>query len=444
MLFTTDKQTLDDLNIFGKHGGDTVFQIFNRTQTRGGAAVLEEMFRHPLSGEKAINRRSSIIRYFAQAGLAFPFGAELFDPIDTYLANTDERSRLDVTPASTVKKITSLVAMDGETAQIIKGIEALLTVFTTAAAFFSSLILPQEHAYEQEKQTVNELLSAPQWQPVWQSKGKLSREQLAGYDTLFRFRYRGQVLQLLQQLHRLDVYMAVAAVAVEHNYSFPVATAPAHHLLQLQNVYHPQVKGAVPNSLHITADGNVVFLTGANMAGKSTFMKSVSIALFLAHMGFPVPATAMEFTALDGIYTTINLPDNLGMGASHFYAEVLRVKKMAQELSQGKKLFIVFDELFRGTNVKDACEATIAVLEGFALQQHSVFIISTHIIEAGEVLKQTCPNISFCYLPTRMNGNKPVYTYRLETGITNDRHGMLIINNEGIPAMLEAGVKNTV
>jgi DNA mismatch repair ATPase MutS len=199
------------------------------------------------------------------------------------------------------------------------------------------------------------------------------------------------------------------------------------------------VPNAVGNALRITPDSNVIFLTGANMAGKSTFMKSLGIALFLAHMGFPVPASRMEFSVLDGIYTTINLPDNLGMGASHFYAEVLRVKKMAHELSQSKRLFIIFDELFRGTNVKDAYEATIAITSAFAQKRRSLFVISTHIIEAGDVLKKKWDNISFKYLPTRMNGKTPVYTYTLQTGITADRHGMIIINNERILEILEQG-----
>jgi DNA mismatch repair ATPase MutS len=196
----------------------------------------------------------------------------------------------------------------------------------------------------------------------------------------------------------------------------------------------------VPNDITITPDGNVIFLTGANMAGKSTFMKSLSIAIFLAHMGFPVAAKSMEFAVLDGIYTTINLPDNLGMGASHFYAEVLRVKKMANELAQGKNLLIVFDELFRGTNVKDAYEATIAITRAFAGKRNSLFVISTHIIEAGDILKAQCDNVRFIYLPTRMNGNNPVYTYKLENGITDDRHGMVIINNEGILDILQSGL----
>jgi DNA mismatch repair protein MutS len=223
---------------------------------------------------------------------------------------------------------------------------------------------------------------------------------------------------------------------------FPqVLPATEQHLLKLEDVYHPQVKNAVPNTIHVTTDSNLIFLTGANMAGKSTFMKSLSIAMFLAHLGFPVAAKKMEFAVLDGAYTTINLPDNLGMGASHFYAEVLRVKKMAQELGEKKNLFIVFDELFRGTNVKDAFEATIAITAAFAKKRNSIFVISTHIIEAGYVLKKRHANINFVYLPTRMTGNQPEYTYTLEQGITADRHGMVIINNEKILDILRNGNK---
>ncbi len=100
--------------------------------------------------------------------------------------------------------------------------------------------------------------------------------------------------------------------------------------------------------------------------------------MFLAHMGLPVPATRMQFSVLDGIYTTINLPDNLGMGASHFYAEVLRVKKMTAELQQGKDLFIVFDELFRGTNVKDAYEATLPLQKVLRKKEQFVCDLNTY------------------------------------------------------------------
>jgi DNA mismatch repair ATPase MutS len=98
---------------------------------------------------------------------------------------------------------------------------------------------------------------------------------------------------------------------------------------------------------------------------------------------------------------------------------------------------VIFDELFRGTNVKDAYEATVALTAAFARKRNCMFVISTHIIEAGDELKERCDNIQFTYLPTRMEGSKPVYTYQLEKGITADRHGMIIVNNEGIIDILK-------
>ena len=173
------------------------------------------------------------------------------------------------------------------------------------------------------------------------------------------------------------------------------------------------------------------------MAGKSTLMKAFGINIYLAHMGFPVSASKMEFSVKDGIYSSINVPDDLNQGYSHFYAEVLRVKKVAAAVSSGKDLVVIFDELFKGTNVKDAYEATLAVTAAFSAYRNCAYIISTHIIEAGEVLTHQCNNILPLYLPTIMNGNIPTYTYQLRAGISADRHGMMIIENEGIIDLLE-------
>lgn len=444
MLFTTDKQTLEDLNVFGKHGSDSLYTIFHRCSTRGGAAILEEMFRYPLSDAHAINRRSSVIRFFSGAAINFPFLSAGFDAAEAYMANTDERTKLTAHEQSLGKKLGNLIAADAEIKQLHQGLQALIALVKAAKDFMLHLsngFTEEVEAYRDEYNELNSLLASSVFTSVLESKDKPGLPEMATLDALLRFRYRDMVQRFLKYLYFMDVYIAVGKVARERGFVFPRALEKEAQRVILEGVYHPQVKGAVANSIHITPENNVLFLTGANMAGKSTFMKSVSIALFLAHMGFPVAAASMEFAVFDGIYTTINLPDNLGMGASHFYAEVLRVKKMANELAESKRLFIVFDELFRGTNVKDAYEATIAVVEGFARKANSMFIISTHIIEAGDVLKERCKNISFQFLPTRMNGNVPVYTYLLEQGITADRHGMIIINNEGILNILKQGKK---
>ncbi len=182
---------------------------------------------------------------------------------------------------------------------------------------------------------------------------------------------------------------------------------------------------------------NVIFLTGANMAGKSTLMKSIGIGMYLAHMGFPVAAKSFDFSVREGMYSSINVADNIGLGYSHFYAEVVRVKQAAEAAASGKRLLLMFDELFKGTNVKDAYDGTLAVTEAFAEYQDCLFIVSTHIIEVGEALKET-NNIQFRYMPTIMDGAKPRYTYKVEEGITEDRQGMMIIRNEGILELISS------
>ncbi len=447
MLFTTDKQTQEDLNIFGKQGTDSILSLFNRTSTLNGARILEEMFNYPLSDAEAINKRSGAIDYLKVVQAVFPFSSELFDRAEQYLANTDERSKLSAERPSLEKQLTSLVADDADYKQIVNGISALMEIVKVLDSLLKNNLFQAGSPFKSDPETINigTLLTAEPASLLLQedSRGRLPREKLATYDMLLRFRHGETVQRVLRYIYQLDVYITVAKVATERNFIFPKALPKGEHVITIEGFYHPQLKHAVPNTLQVTPDNNVVFLTGANMAGKSTFMKSLGIAMYLAHMGFPVAAKKLEFSVLDGIYTTINLPDNLGIGASHFYAEVLRIKKMARELNTGKNILVIFDELFRGTNVKDAYEATIAITSAFAGKRNSVFVISTHIIEAGEILKERCANISFKYLPTRMKGTIPEYTYTLETGITDDRHGMIIINNEGILELLKKG-KETV
>ena len=440
MHFTTDKQTLEDLNIFGKHGDGSVYNLFNHTRTRGGAVLLEQLFHEPLSRPESIRKRIGIIRFFAEAGLTFPCKPEWFDAIGQYLANTDERTRLSHEDAALGRRIAGMITQSSEQAIIHKGVAAVLEMVHACHGFLMTMAA-DDTPYAEERTAMQTLLTDPPFTSLLHLSPhkKLSFEQTADLDEQLRFRHRSTIRRLLEQIYYLDLYLTVARVAISRKLAFPTVLERETHSIAIKGLYHPGLANPISNSIHITPDNNVVFLTGANMAGKSTFMKSLGIALYLGHMGFPVAAAEMSFSVLDGLFTTINLADNLGMGASHFYAEVLRVKKVAEELNRGRNLLVIFDELFRGTNVKDAYEATIAITEAFAQKRTSIFVISTHIIEAGEVLRERCDNIGFLFLPTRMEGTRPVYTYQLERGITDDRHGMVIIRNEGILDILENG-----
>ncbi|HVK48858.1 MAG TPA: hypothetical protein VM488_13455 [Pseudobacter sp.] len=433
MILHTDEQTIDDLRLFGKRDSGGIYDIYNHTHTRGGEKILEEMFRNPLSERSAINQRAGIIGNFAKLKLAFPFNASLFDMAEKYLAFADAHAKAGGPQQALSEK------------DIQNGVSAVIELMQAIKQFIGKADIAAIQEWSNERNAIDTLLTDAAFEPVFkeQGKGKLPYSAVSAYDLLFRTRERNKVEKLLAHLYYLDVYLSVAKVAGERNFIFPKALEKGSNQLKLEGVYHPELKDPVPNNVEMNASHNVIFLTGANMAGKSTFLRALSTAVYIAHMGFPVAAKNMEFSVMDGIYTTINLPDNLGIGASHFYAEVLRVKKVAAALSSGKALFIIFDELFRGTNVKDAHEATVAITLAYAAKKTSMFIISSHIVEAGDQLKQA-PSIDFRFLPTRMNGHTPEYTYTLESGITEDRHGMIIIRNEGILDILKNGRKRAV
>ncbi len=261
--------------------------------------------------------------------------------------------------------------------------------------------------------------------------------QTAECHFLFLNKFRHELEELLRIIYLFDVYIAVAEVAASKGLvEAQISTDNDNGLLAVENLRHPALHNAVGNTLTLTQAENMLFLTGANMAGKSTWMKTLGVSFYLAHMGFPVAASHMKFAVMEGIFTSINVPDDISLGWSHFYAEVMRVKTVAKEVSEGKRLFILFDELFKGTNVKDAYDATLAVTQRLAKYNRCAFVISTHIIEVAEELMHT-KNIQFHYMPTVMKDAVPHYTYQLTPGVTTDRQGMIIIENEKILQMLE-------
>ena len=442
MSFETDKQTLDDLNILGKYKNNSIYSLFGGIATRGGERLLEEMFLHPLTDTGEINRRVATFRYFKEHAFVFPGEAKACDLVEQYLGSASGKYW-------TVNYFRLLRLKGAEIIAHDRRYEAWREQVTVTVAFFAAtrVFLGEVaagmagHPLEGRVKQGLELLESPGAVRVLSCPtGEVGIGEILLRDRDFCHTRLLAFRELLLLLHELDVCIVVGRIAREREFCFPVAREGDALSISVKGLHHPALPGAISNDMEITRTRNIFFLTGANMAGKSTLMKSFGIAVYLAHMGFPVAARSMEFSVQDGIYTSINVPDNINLGYSHFYAEVLRVKKVAEEVSKSKRLVVIFDELFKGTNVKDAYDATLAVTAALAKRRLCSFLVSTHIIEVGEELEKRCDNVTFAYLPTVMRGNVPTYTYRLESGITGDKHGMIIINNERIVEIIRGQV----
>lgn len=443
MSFITDSQTLEDLNLLGRFKSNSVYRIFDHVQTKGGRKQLEYLFRNPLTDYQAINKRAGIFKYFGTKDILFPFQEETFDLMEEYLTTGSANSFAAVALGVINKKITAVLMQDPQFDFLKKALGLTVELLNTFRTFIDSFDFQKEkNEFSAQFHAIDTILNDSRIKWVFEEKrtGKLSIAELIRYDFVLRVSMRREMKTLIDFMYQIDVNISVSNVARTKGYHYPKALPADHNCMVIIGLYHPSVPKAVPNSVFMNQDTNVIFLTGANMAGKSTIMKSISIAFYLAHMGFPVAAEEMEFSVKEGLFTSINVSDEISSGYSHFYAEVMRVKKVAQQVSQGKDLLVIFDELFKGTNVKDAYDATLAITEAFAESRNCFFIISTHIIEVGEALKQRCDNFRFAYMPTVMQGLRPKYTYKLQAGITADRQGMLIIENEGILDIIKKGI----
>ncbi len=438
MSFETDKQTLDDLNILGKYSSNSVYSLFGGLVTRGAERLMDQMFTHPLTDAEEINRRTAISRYFKTHALEFPGDFEELEEIDQYIGNAGRTSWFVNLLLLCKMKSLELISKDEHFGIWRAGMEATIHFLRESKAFLERVNedIAGNPLEERVKWGLNLLNNKAFARLLEDTTRPLSFGQMFSVDRLLRSVWLKPLQELLGLFCEIDLYIVVGRVAREYDFCFAEAMKEGEVSIEIKGLHHPCIRKAVSNDLSITRQKNIFFLTGANMAGKSTLMKSFGIAVYMAHMGFPVAAREMRFAVQDGMYTSINVPDNINMGYSHFYAEVLRVKKVAIEVSLSKRLVVIFDELFKGTNVKDAYDATYAVTSALAKRHACSFMISTHIIEVGHELGKNCDNATFAYLPTVMNGSVPTYTYKLEPGITNDKHGMIIINNERIVELI--------
>lgn len=436
--FMTDKQTLEDLNLLGKFKPQSIFSLFNRVHTAGGERLLEKMFRNPLTDHRAINRRSELFQYFQDKGIQFSLPSSLFREAESYLTASGG-GRLPMIMLNVArKKIAGIAVRDEQFDQLLTGITAATAMLQQFSRLLDQLT---DHPQPGELEPVRKIFADErlQWLKHWHSGQRFSFMQVVRYHYLLHQVFRAAMEKVLDLAYHIDVYIAVSNVAGARQFSYAVAFPKEDTVFYASALRHPGLSNGVSNTLSFGQSKNLLFLTGANMAGKSTLMKAFGIAVYLAHMGFPVAAGAMKFSVSDGLFTSINVPDDISMGYSHFYAEVLRVKHVAQQVSNGHNLVVIFDELFKGTNVKDAYDATLSVTRALAGYRNCFFIISTHIVEVGEALPETNGNVLFRFMPTVMTGNVPQYTYRLAEGISSDRQGMSIIENEGIFELLESG-----
>jgi hypothetical protein len=270
----------------------------------------------------------------------------------------------------------------------------------------------------------------------WNKKQKLTTNNFLTFGHYLKYHFKERAFELVDLYNRLDAYHSMAMASKKFKFCFPEISRTPSPFVNATNLYHLLVQTPVAYDVDLNQRQNFLFLTGANMAGKSTFIKAVGVAVYLAHVGMGVPAEKFQLSLFDGLLSNIQVEDNISRGESYFFNEVQRIKKTITKINDGRNWLILIDELFKGTNVQDAMKCSTTVIEGLRKMKNALFILSTHLYEIGEGLKQYS-NIKFSYFETKIEEGQLIFSYQLKDGISNDRLGYLILRREGVVNMLE-------
>lgn len=285
---------------------------------------------------------------------------------------------------------------------------------------------------ELEHRLTNDLLTI--------SKDAPHREQ-AKLSYYTRREMKNPIYRLLQHYARLDAWCSLAKATKEHNWTFPALQKAKPVCFKAKGLVHPLLKQPRGYDINFDEHQNFLILTGANMSGKTTFMRAIGVAVLLSHLGTGVPAKELSVSFFKGVITNMHVEDDLLKGESYFLAEVKRMKMTAQKLQKQEPHLVLMDELFKGTNVHDAYECTKAVIEGLLNRPDHLMVLSTHLYEVARHFEAR-KDILFNYFVTNMADDKSYnFEYELRNGISNDRIGYRILKKEGVLDLLKGNTE---
>ncbi|MES2701849.1 MAG: DNA mismatch repair protein MutS [Bacteroidota bacterium] len=433
-----DKTTLRDLSIFTSDGSGGIFALLDHTATQVGRDALRRHIQHPPDTYERLTEVQDAIRFLAKHPGIWPkiiLNGTLV-MLDKFYESADN---ISAPPTGVMVLFSAFIQK----------------VLNKQEYFFTQFSLSHLSDFLKGCAELATIADMPGVPTLLQKEAELIHEDLAHrltpeitaiskntkYAELAQLSYKARremkttVYRLIASYAKLDAWNAMATATVANKWVFPALQPSLPVSFEAVGIRHPLLRQPTPYDITFRGT-NFLLLTGANMSGKTTFMRALGVAALLAHLGMGVPAQSLSISFLQGIITNMQAEDNIMRGESYFFAEVQRMKQTAEKLSRQQPHLVLMDELFKGTNVHDAFECTKAVVEGLLNHPDHLMILSTHLYEVAQQFRSR-ENILFSYFVTDLSKDGHYeFTYELREGISNDRIGYLILQKEGVISLL--------
>lgn len=248
----------------------------------------------------------------------------------------------------------------------------------------------------------------------------------------WKVRYGQYISEWLETVGELDALCSLGTFAYNHpQYTYPELTEKPFCFLATQ-MGHPlmPVSQCVKNDATIPSRPFFLIITGANMAGKSTYLRTIGVNYLLACIGAPVCCERLKLYP-NQLITSLRTSDSLSDNESYFFAELKRLKRIIDLLNQGQQLFIILDEILKGTNSMDKQKGSFDLIRQF-MQLKANGIIATHDLLLGSLIKQFPEEIrNYCF-EADIKENELTFSYKLREGVAQNMNACFLMKKMGI------------
>ena len=240
----------------------------------------------------------------------------------------------------------------------------------------------------------------------------------------------------LDALAEFDALCSLGGFAFNHpDYCYPQIEDIYFHFTA-KGLGHPLMprQQCVKNDISIDNEGRFMVVTGANMAGKSTYLRTVGVNYLLACIGAPVWAEELTVSPAS-LVTSLRTSDSLTANESYFFSELKRLKMIIDRLQNGEKLFIILDEILKGTNSTDKQKGSLALIRQF-IGYKTCGIIATHDLVLGSLQNEFPENISNFRFEADISNNELIFIYKLREGIAENMNACFLMMKMGITGII--------
>ncbi|MBR6176808.1 MAG: hypothetical protein IKQ70_02850 [Bacteroidales bacterium] len=471
-----------DLDIFGKK---SIFQKVNRTITHGGKLLLANGF---INQSKDINKiletqqNTLLFENEVDARQNFIAEGKLFKD-DITDQNIEDISKADYFfTNSPLWKIIAIILIIGTLSSLILASYDIVNMYIPSFLFIVQLSIfsfnskktkvlsdkiektekafkkyyslfriieninnvPQKFSDEIKSKTISKALGelatiALRYEQRHNLIMALFGQGLFSYDIIINTKfenwerkYCSKIKHWFEIIAEYDFLFSLANLKFNNpNWCFP-KPAEKEFILNAKNAGHPLIQDekCVRNNINFSDQKYLIILTGANMAGKSTYLRTIGTNLILSQLGAVVCAESFEFSPVE-ILTSIRTSDSVQESESYFFAELKRLQKIITKLESGATLFVIVDEMLRGTNSKDKHDGSEKFLRKL-LKYKCYGIFATHDINIGNLREEYPQNIATKCFEITFDSDRLIFDYTLKDGISKNLNASYLMKKMGI------------